>query len=75
MADTITAAAMHAADTDFLVRQAMNTGYQWASVIAPPAYIGFVLARRGRGGLSLNGVLRATWIASLGSRPCLSVIR
>ena len=54
------------ADTEYLVRQAMNTGYQWSSLIAPPAYVAFVLARRGRAELSVNRILRATWIGGLG---------
>jgi len=52
----------HAVDTEYLVRGAMNSGYQWSSLLIPPAYITYVLARRGRGDLSLNRVLRATWI-------------
>ncbi|KAF8969878.1 hypothetical protein BDZ97DRAFT_1653399 [Flammula alnicola] len=55
----------HAADTDYLVRQAMNTGYQWSSLIVPPAYIAYVVARRGRADLSINRVLRATWVGGL----------
>ncbi|KAH9484180.1 hypothetical protein JR316_0003660 [Psilocybe cubensis] len=58
--------AAHAADTDYLVRQAMNSGYQWSSLLVPPAYITYVLARKGRGALSFNRFLRATWIGGLG---------
>ncbi|TFK42779.1 hypothetical protein BDQ12DRAFT_676790 [Crucibulum laeve] len=64
MAATIFAA--HAADTDYLVRQAMTTGYQLGSLLTPPAYLAFILARRGRGSFSLNRLLRATWIGGLG---------
>jgi hypothetical protein len=56
----------HAADTVYLVRQAANAGYQWSSLLAPPAYVAYVVARRGRGFLSLNQVLRATWVGGLG---------
>jgi len=55
----------HAADTNYLVRQAMNTGYQWSSLFAPPAYIAFIIARKGRGNLSLNRFLRATWVGGI----------
>ncbi|KAF8163116.1 hypothetical protein B0H34DRAFT_308347 [Crassisporium funariophilum] len=55
----------HPADTEYLVRHAMDTGYMWSSLLAPPAYIAFVVARRGRAHLSLNRVLRATWLAGL----------
>ncbi|PPQ86864.1 hypothetical protein CVT25_012583 [Psilocybe cyanescens] len=56
----------HAADTDYLVRQAMNTGYQWSSLIVPPAYLVYIVARKGRGSLSLDRFLAATWIGGLG---------
>ncbi|KAF9532357.1 hypothetical protein CPB83DRAFT_847715 [Crepidotus variabilis] len=56
----------HAADTEYLVRQAANSGYQWSSLLAPPAYMAYVVARRGRTSLSLNKVLRATWVGGLG---------
>lgn len=60
--------ATHAADTEYLVRQSMNAGYQWASALVPPAYIAYIITRRGRGDLSLNRVLRATWIGGLAGR-------
>lgn len=56
----------HAADTEYLIRQSMTTGYQWSSLIAPPAYVAFILARRGRAELSINKILRTTWIGGLG---------
>ncbi|KAF8201583.1 hypothetical protein BJ912DRAFT_945780 [Pholiota molesta] len=56
----------HAADTEYLVRQAMNAGYQWSSLIVPPAYVAYIIARKGRGELSLNRILRATWVGGLG---------
>jgi hypothetical protein len=52
----------HIADTEYLVRQASSAGYQWSSLLAPPAYIAYITARRGRGALSLSKVLRATWV-------------
>jgi len=52
-------------DTEYLVRQAMTTGYQWSSLLVPPVYVAYVLARRGRGALSINRVLRATWVGGL----------
>ena len=55
-------------DTEYLVRQAMTTGYQWSSLLVPPIYIAYVLARRGRAALSNNRVLRATWVGGLGGK-------
>jgi hypothetical protein len=52
----------HAADTEYLVRRGMTKGYQWASLLAPPAYAAFVLTQRGRAHFSLNRLLRATWV-------------
>jgi hypothetical protein len=51
------------ADKEFLMRRAMTKGYQLFSLLAPPCYIAWTLAgNRGRGGLNLNRVLRATWV-------------
>lgn len=55
----------HDADTNFLVRQSMSTGYQVFSILTPPLYTIFVLMRRGRGAWSLNRFLRATWVGGL----------
>jgi hypothetical protein len=55
-------------DTEYLVRQAMTTGYQWSSLLVPPVYVAYVLARRGRTALSINRVLRATWVGGLGGK-------
>ncbi|EIN07678.1 hypothetical protein PUNSTDRAFT_120975 [Punctularia strigosozonata HHB-11173 SS5] len=55
-------AAARSADTEFLVRRASTKGYEWASLITPPAYVAYVLARKGRAQLSVNRVLRATWV-------------
>jgi len=52
-------------DTEYLVRQAMTTGYQLSSLLVPPVYIAYVLARRGRTAFSINRVLRATWVGGL----------
>ncbi|KAF9470243.1 hypothetical protein BDN70DRAFT_889199 [Pholiota conissans] len=57
-----TLSEVRAADVEYLVRQTMYTGYQWSSLIAPPAYIVYIIARKGRGDLSINKILRATWI-------------
>jgi len=56
----------HAADTEYLVRKAAGTGYQFASLLIPPVYTALILARRGRGTLSVNRLLRATWVGGLG---------
>ncbi|KAF9052723.1 hypothetical protein BJ165DRAFT_1523491 [Panaeolus papilionaceus] len=55
----------HASDVEFLVRNSMGTGYQWASLLVPPAYIAFTLSRKGGSALSLNRTLRATWAGGL----------
>lgn len=53
------------ADANFLIRQAMGTGYQILSVLTPPLYTTFILMKRGRGAWSLNRLLRATWVGGL----------
>ncbi|KAI0317292.1 hypothetical protein OF83DRAFT_1058912 [Amylostereum chailletii] len=50
------------ADTEYLVRRSMTKGYQLFSVLTPPAYATFVILRRGRGQLTINRLLRATWL-------------
>ncbi|KAG5645877.1 hypothetical protein DXG03_005024 [Asterophora parasitica] len=60
-----TTSAARSADIEYLVRNAMNTGYQIASLLAPPVYAGFVLTRRGRGSVTTNRLLRATWLGGL----------
>ncbi|KAI0078995.1 hypothetical protein K474DRAFT_1592847 [Panus rudis PR-1116 ss-1] len=52
----------HAADTELFVRRGMTKGYQIASLVAPPIYAAFVLSRYGRGHLTVNRILRATWV-------------
>lgn len=66
MSDNFAVAATpqaHAADTEFFVRKGMTKGYEFASLIAPPLYIALATARYGRAHLSVNRVLRATWIS------------
>jgi len=55
-------------DREYLVRHAMTTGYQWSSLLVPPVYIAYVLARRGRVAFSINRILRATWVGGLGGK-------
>jgi len=50
------------ADTEYLVRRSMTKGYQLFSVLTPPIYAGFSLFRKGRGHLTVNRLLRATWL-------------
>ncbi|KIM57101.1 hypothetical protein SCLCIDRAFT_1219784 [Scleroderma citrinum Foug A] len=52
----------HAADVEVLVRRSMTKAYELFSLLTPPAYVAFVLARKGRGHLSINRFLRATWV-------------
>lgn len=52
----------HAADTEFFVRRGMTKGYQILSLLAPPVYAAFAISRYGRSHLSVNRVLRATWM-------------
>ncbi|KAI0340650.1 hypothetical protein BDW22DRAFT_1378788 [Trametopsis cervina] len=56
------AAQTHAADTEFFVRRGMTKGYQLLSLLAPPVYAAAAITRYGRGHLSVNRILRATWI-------------
>ncbi|KIJ17076.1 hypothetical protein PAXINDRAFT_9932 [Paxillus involutus ATCC 200175] len=51
-----------AVDTQFLVRRSMTKGYELLSLLTPPAYIAFILARKGRAHFSVNRFLRATWV-------------
>jgi hypothetical protein len=66
-----TTTAEHAADTEYLVRKAMTTGYQFFSLLTPPAYTAFILARRGRGAFTANRLLRATWLGGFVGGPSL----
>jgi hypothetical protein len=58
-------AETYAADTEFFVRRGMVKGFEYASLVAPPAYIAFILTRRGRGHLFVNNILRSTWAGGL----------
>lgn len=64
--DLVETALAHSADTNYLVRLSMNTGYQIFSLLTPPIYTAFVLARKGRASWSLNRTLRATWVVGIG---------
>jgi hypothetical protein len=54
--------AVHAADTEILVRRGMTKGYELFSLLTPPAYAAFVLMRKGRAHFTVNRFLRATWV-------------
>ena len=56
------------ADTEYLVRRSMTKGYQLFSILTPPIYAGFSLFRKGRGHLTVNRVLRATWLGGATGR-------
>jgi hypothetical protein len=56
---------IHAADTNYLVRRSMTKGYQIFSLLTPPVYSAFIIARRGKGALSISRVLRATWVGGV----------
>ncbi|KAI0747876.1 hypothetical protein C8Q80DRAFT_1168886 [Daedaleopsis nitida] len=70
MTDNFTVAATtqaHDADIEFFVRRGMTKGYQLLSFLTPPVYAVFAMTRYGRSHLSVNRILRATWIGgSLG---------
>jgi hypothetical protein len=50
------------ADTEYLVRRSMTKGYQLFSILTPPIYASFSLFQKGRGHLTVNRLLRATWL-------------
>ncbi|KAG5718663.1 hypothetical protein E4T56_gene16623 [Termitomyces sp. T112] len=54
------------ADTEYLVRNAMTTGYHVSSLLATPFYLLYAFSARGRGSFSINRLLRATWVGGLG---------
>ncbi|THH15604.1 hypothetical protein EW146_g4904 [Bondarzewia mesenterica] len=54
--------AAHTVDTEFLVRRSMTKGYQLFSLLTPPIYVASTLFRRGRGHITVNRFLRATWL-------------
>lgn len=65
--------AAHAADTEYLVRNAMTNGYQVSSLLVPPLYTAFILARRGRASFSVNRLLRATWLGGLAGAKLICI--
>ncbi|KAG1749098.1 uncharacterized protein EDB91DRAFT_833930 [Suillus paluster] len=54
--------AVHAADMEILVRRGMTKGYELFSLLTPPAYVAFVLMRKGKAHFTVNRFLRATWV-------------
>jgi len=51
------------ADIEYLIRRSMTKGYQLFSLLTPPIYAGFSLYhRKGRSHLTVNRLLRATWL-------------
>ena len=52
----------HDADIEFFVRRGMTKGYQLLSLLTPPVYAVFAVSRYGRSHLSVNRILRATWM-------------
>ena len=50
------------ADTEYLVRRSGTRGYQLFSILTPPIYAGISIFRKGRGHLTVNRLLRATWL-------------
>ena len=59
-------ATAHAADTEYFVRRGMNKGYQLFSFLAPPVYVAFAVSRYGRSHITVNRLLRATWVGGAG---------
>ena len=53
------------ADREYLIRRASFTGYQYFSLLVPPLYTTFLLARKGRSSWNMNGFLRANWIGGV----------
>lgn len=59
---TTAIAQAHAADTEFFVRRGMTKGYQVMSILALPTYVAFTISRLGRSHITVNRMLRATWV-------------
>ncbi|KAH7910161.1 hypothetical protein BJ138DRAFT_1009370 [Hygrophoropsis aurantiaca] len=55
----------HTADTEVLVRRSMTKGYEIFSLLTPPIYTAFIVARKGRSQFKVNRLLRATWLGSV----------
>ena len=65
MADTVNlldATKSHAADVEYFVRRGMNKGYQFLSLLTPPLYVALAVSRYGRSHITVNRLLRATWL-------------
>ncbi|KAF8503745.1 hypothetical protein F5888DRAFT_1800033 [Russula emetica] len=66
------------ADTQYLVRRSMTKGYQLFSILTPPVYIGFNLFRKRSSHITVNRLLRATWlagVAGIGSGGAVEYVR
>jgi hypothetical protein len=68
MSETIDIEHARLADTEYLVRRSMTKGYQLFSIVTPPIYAGISLLRKGRGHLTVNRLLRATWLGGAAGR-------
>ncbi len=53
------------ADTQYLVRRSMTKGYQLFTILTPPIYIGFHLFRKRSSHITINRLLRATWLGGV----------
>jgi len=53
------------ADTEYLVRRSMTKGYQLFSILTPPIYIGFNIFRKRSSHITVNRLLRATWLSGV----------
>jgi hypothetical protein len=56
------------ADTEYLVRRSLTKGYQLFSILTPPIYAGVSIFRKGRAHLTVNRLLRATWLGGAAGR-------
>jgi hypothetical protein len=56
------------ADTEYLVRRSATKGYQLFSILAPPLYASFSIFWKGRGHLTVNRLLRTTWLGGAAGR-------
>lgn len=53
------------ADTQYLVRRSMTKGYQLFSILTPPIYIGFNIFRKKSSHITMNRLLRSTWLGGV----------
>ncbi len=63
--ETIDLENARVADTQYLVRRSMTKGYQLFSIITPPIFIGFSLFRKRSSHITVNRLLRATWLGGV----------